>query len=190
MADGSVSFAALSERFLQFGPSAVDVGLYGAEGEVEDLGDFLVGSVLDMSQENAGAILRSQAPDRLFDGRPELAGLNFLQRVFSAILDLKRGRVDSLPGGRVRSTLDRAGVQAPAPQVIDGGVVGDLENPRGKLEFGAVTLDGVQRFDECFLGEIFGQLAVPHHPVNEREDGALVPAHQLAVGELLAVAYR
>jgi hypothetical protein len=47
----------------------VDVGLDGAERQVEDVGDLLIGPALDMAQQDAGAVLR---PERA-DGRLDLA---------------------------------------------------------------------------------------------------------------------
>ena len=71
--------------------------------------------------------------------------------------------------------------------MIDGRVVGDLEDPGRELELGAVTSHGVQHFDEGFLGKVFGQLPVAHHAVDEGEDRPLVATDELAVASLVAL---
>ncbi|HEY9448505.1 MAG TPA: hypothetical protein VIQ60_02090, partial [Gemmatimonadaceae bacterium] len=54
-------------------PGAVDVGFDGSKREVEGGGDLLVRSVLYMTKQDAGPVLRSQLRDRLLDGSPHAA---------------------------------------------------------------------------------------------------------------------
>jgi hypothetical protein len=63
----------------------------------------------------------------------------------------------------------------PAAEVIDGDVVGDLEQPAGEFELRSIPIDVVEDLYECFLGQVLGGLAIPHHPIDEREYRALVP---------------
>ena len=64
-------------------------------------------------------------------------------------------------------------------ELIDGQVVGDLEQPTRQLELGGVAVDVVERFDERVLRELLRGLAIAHHAVHEREHGPLVAADQL-----------
>ena len=58
----------------------MDVGLYGAEGQVEGGRDFLVGLVLDMPEQDAGPILGTQARDGALDLGAQLPRFDFLER--------------------------------------------------------------------------------------------------------------
>jgi len=73
-------------------------------------------------------------------------------------------------------------IHLPPAQVIDGDVVGDLEQPAGEFELGPVAIDVVEDLDERFLREIFGGLGVAHHAIYERENGSLISLDKLAVG--------
>src|SRR2546430_9113172 len=64
--------------------------------------------------------------------------------------------------------------------MIDRGVVRDLEDPRRELELGIVRADGVQDLNERLLRQVLGEGAVAHHAIQQRENGPLVAAHQLA----------
>src|SRR5437660_11398086 len=64
--------------------------------------------------------------------------------------------------------------------MIDRGIVRDLENPGGELEFRPVGFDAVQDFDERFLREILGERAIAHHPIQQRKHGTLVATDELA----------
>src|SRR5205809_1101292 len=64
--------------------------------------------------------------------------------------------------------------------MIDRGVVRDLEDPRRELELGIVRADGIQDLDERLLRQVLGEGAVAHHAIQQRENGPLVAAHQLA----------
>jgi len=66
--------------------------------------------------------------------------------------------------------------------VIDGDVVGDLEQPAREFELGPVAIDVVEDLDERFLREVFRRLVVAHHTVYERENGSLIALDQLAIG--------
>src|SRR5437762_9765949 len=66
------------------------------------------------------------------------------------------------------------------PEMIDRDVVRDLEQPARELELGPIAVDVVEDLDERVLGQVLGELPVTHHPEDEREDRAFVPANQLA----------
>src|SRR5947209_15312443 len=71
--------------------------------------------------------------------------------------------------------------------MIDRRVVRDLEDPRRELELGIVRADGVQDLDERLLSQVLGEGAVTHHAIQQREDGPLVAAHELAECGFLAL---
>ena len=84
----------------------------------------------------------------------------------------------------MRRAVERKRVEFAPAQVIDRRVVGDLEDPGGELELGAIGLDRVERLDERLLRQVLRQLAVPHHAEEQREDRPLVAADQLTVRRL------
>src|SRR6266851_2527675 len=81
---------------------------------------------------------------------------------------------------RMRRAVKRKGLELALAQMIDGGVVRDLEDPGRELELGVVRADAVQDLDERLLGQVLGEGAVAHHAIQQRENGPLVAAHQLA----------
>ena len=93
---------------------------------------------------------------------------------------LERRRLDRVRGRRVRRAVHADRVELPPPQMIDGDVVGDLEQPARELELRPVPVDVVQDLDEGVLREILGELAIADHAIDQREDRALIPADQLA----------
>ena len=68
--------------------------------------------------------------------------------------------------------------------MVDGDVVGDLEQPAREFELGPVAIDVVEDLHEGVLREVFGGLVVAHHPIDEREHRALVASDQLAIRRL------
>ena len=71
--------------------------------------------------------------------------------------------------------------------MIDRDVVRDLEEPARELEFGPIAVDVVQDLDERVLRQVFGQFAIAHHAIDEREDRPLVAANQLAIRRLASL---
>src|SRR5438270_209397 len=72
------------------------------------------------------------------------------------------------------------GVELTASQVIDGDVVRDLEQPTRELELGSIAIDVIEDLDERVLCQILGELAIPHHAIDEREHGPLITPDQLS----------
>ena len=72
-----------------------------------------------------------------------------------------------------------------AAQVIESGVVGDLENPRCKAQAHIEGLQAAEDLHEGFLRQVFRRGGVLHHANDQVEDGALVAADDLAGGELM-----
>src|SRR5262249_25154746 len=64
--------------------------------------------------------------------------------------------------------------------MIDGHVVGDLEQPARKLELGPIPIDVVEDLDERVLREVLGELAIAHHAIDQRDSVPLVPSDHLA----------
>src|SRR6478672_3011048 len=82
---GFRSFASVLQRTAQLVPGAVDVRLDGPEWQVEGGGDLLVGASLDVTEHDAGSVLRAQAGDGPFDGGPQLLRLDLLERVLGDV---------------------------------------------------------------------------------------------------------
>src|SRR6478672_4082359 len=95
-------------------PGAVDVGLHRAEREFHDLRDLVVGIVLDVAQNDAGAVLGPEPGDRFFDRSPELARLQLLERRFAPTRNSYRCRPRAFRRHRVGRALDADGIDLPA----------------------------------------------------------------------------
>ena len=93
---------------------------------------------------------------------------------------------DLICGTRMRRAVDRDRVELALPEVIDRVVVRDLQDPVTELVAGLVRADRVERPDEGLLGQIFREGPVPDHPVDEREDRALVSDQKFAKRRLVA----
>ena len=88
---------------------AVDVGLHGAEREVQDVGDLLVGPALDVPQQDAGAVLGPELRDGGLDRAAQLAGLHLVERrTPAAVADLQRRGLDRLGRFGVRRAVEQS----------------------------------------------------------------------------------
>src|SRR5438309_92329 len=171
----------------QFVARPVDIRLHGAQRQVQDTGDLLVGMPFHVPQQDAGAVLGSQPPDGALDGAAQLARLDLLERVFAAAVELQGGRGHLVRRRGVGRPVDRQGVEVALAQVIDRRVVRDLEDPGGEPELRAVAGEAVQHLDERFLRQVLGEGAVAHHAIHERKHRSLVAAHQLAERRLVTL---
>src|SRR5687767_7359389 len=124
-------------------PRAVDIGLYGSQGKLHDLCNFLVRLVLDMPKHDAGPILRPQLGYGSLDRGAELSRLELFQGGFVAGNDRNRRGLGAFGRHRVGSSLDTYGIYPPAAQMIDREIVRDLEEPARELELGAVAVEVV-----------------------------------------------
>src|SRR4051794_9815326 len=107
----------------------MDVGLHRAEWQGQYFGGFLVGASLDMTQEDAGSILRSERSNRSLDGATELLGLHRIEGGFLPGTDLERRGLHGFRRLGMGGPIEREGIQLPAAQMIDGRVIADLEDP-------------------------------------------------------------
>ena len=51
-----------------------------------------------------------------------------------------------------------------------------------------MAIEGAERFDEGFLCQILGQLAVAHHPIDEVEHGRAVSPQHFAIRVFVTLA--
>src|SRR5689334_12652203 len=79
---GRLALANVLERPAKLVPSAVDVGLYSPQWEIEGRRDFLVRPPLHVAEHDTGAILRPQAGNGSLDRRAQLAGFQLVERRF------------------------------------------------------------------------------------------------------------
>ena len=155
-----VSFFEMGQRLTQLVAGAMDVGLYRAERQVQDFGDFLVGPPLDMAEKNAGAVLGPQGAYRRFNRPAQLLCLDSIERGLLPGADLESGGLHGLRRFSMRRAVERQSVQLPPTEVINGCVVPDLEYPGREFEFRAIGVDRIEGFDERLLGRIVVQLVV------------------------------
>src|SRR6476646_4379379 len=164
----------------------MDVRLHRAERQVEHLGNLLVGPSFDVAEENAGAVFGQETANSGFDGAAQLFGLDGIERSLLPRANLQSRGLHRFRGLGMRRAVQGEGVQFPAAQVIDGRVVGDLENPGREFELGTIGVDRVKCLDEGLLGQILRQLPVSNHAEKEGEHRPLVAADQFPVRSLLA----
>src|SRR5512142_979555 len=91
------SLAPLSHMFqrpAELVPSAVDVGLYGSQREVERRRDLLIGSALDVPQHDARSVLGPKTADRALDRRAQFARFELVEGGFLLAHDVERRRLD------------------------------------------------------------------------------------------------
>jgi hypothetical protein len=69
--------------------------------------------------------------------------------------------------------------------VIDGVVIGDLEQPGGEPVVGIVAVEVVEGFDEGLLRQVLSLLTVPDHPVDQGEDGPSEALEQFSIRRLI-----
>jgi hypothetical protein len=150
----------------ELGAAAVDTRLDRALGQLQPIGDFLVGQLLDIAHHH-------RRPQRLRQRRERLAQ----QR--DAILLLERGERAGLGGNRrqlvrIDGAINRLPLLPDAAVVIDAQVAGDADQPG--LEIGA-AVEGAERledFQEDVLGEVLGFLVLADEFVGDVEDLAAV----------------
>ncbi len=123
-------------------------------------------------------------PDGLLESRDRLAPPRSARRGHAGG---RRGQTALVDPARGQDVGGVGRVRPPAPDVVDGGVVGDPEHPGRRLPVGAPLVQGAERLDEGVLGEVFGELPVADEPVDEAEDAGPVASHQLAAGVLPAL---
>src|SRR3954469_8825580 len=122
--------------------------LHGAERRVGDRGDLLVAEALDVAQDERGAALRRQPAQLALEPRHPLLALETLGRqpghgALGVLLALAR--------------LDRLGPAA--VEVVDRGVVGDLQEPGPERGVGTEARQAVERAQERVLADVLGLLA-------------------------------
>ena len=137
-----------------------------------------------MAEQNAVSVFRPEVADSLFNRRPQLLRFKLLERGFPRGDDGESRCLFLVGGGGIRRSFDAYRLQVALSQVIDRDIIRDLEEPARELEVGAVPVDVVQDLYEGFLGQIFGELAIPDHAEDERKHRPLVPGQQLAIGRL------
>ena len=92
------------------------------------------------------------------------------------VIDQRLGH--GLPG---RLLVDRDGVGAAPPQIVDRRVVRDAQNPVGELVGRVEGPQGAERLDERVLGEFLGDAGLADHPGDDVEDRRGVAVHQRAI---------
>ena len=81
--------------------------------------------------------------------------------------------------GHVDAIVERRELDhPPAPQLVEGGVARDLQQPGGKARLGAPCGQGLPGLDEDVLGELHRLVAGVEHAQDEAEHAVLVTAHQ------------
>src|SRR5829696_5972773 len=181
------SFSRMLQRPAKLVPGAVDVGLDGAEGEIEGGGDLLVRPALDVSKQDARSVLGPEPGDGPLDRRSQLLGLHLLEGGLRRIGKLDGGGHHRIGGGGVRGAIHAHRIELAAAQMIDRDVVGDLEQPGRELELRAIAIEVREHLDEAVLGQVLRELPIAHHAEDQREHRALVPANQLTVRDVAAL---
>ena len=90
----------------------------------------------------------------------------------------------------VHELLTQAALAGRPAQGLQEFVVGDLHEPGRKVAAAAIARQPVPGADEGVLGQIVGQRRVAGYPREVAADPALVAAHELAEGRLVAAGRR
>src|SRR3954451_8182635 len=138
--------------------------LHRAERRLRDVGDLLVAESLDVAQDERDPGLGGQAAKLALEPRDPLAALEALGRQL-------RDRLLRI----VHDVLDRLG--APARDVVDRGVVGDLQQPRAERGVGAEPPEAMERPQERVLADVLGLLAA-RDPGGDPDDDVAMALHQ------------
>ena len=73
-----------------------------------------------------------------------------------------------------------------APHRVDGGVVGDAEQPARQPSRRVERGEAAKGLDERLLCEVLGERPIAGHAGDEADDRPLIPAHDLLEGRLRA----
>src|SRR5712691_4057978 len=119
----------------------MDIRLHRAQGQFQDAGDLLVTVALDVAQQDARAILGSEAGDGVLDGAAQLARFELLQGGFTPVAQLWRGGAHFVRRRGVRGAVERASLELASAPLIDRGAVRDLAEPRREPALRRVRAD-------------------------------------------------
>src|SRR5205085_3247585 len=82
--------------------------------------------------------------------------------------------------------VERGGRQPIDPQIVDGDVTQDLEEPAGEFAFGVVGLEPLVDAQKALLRQVFGERAIAREAMDEVDRGGGVPRYQFAIRRLRA----
>ena len=148
--------------------SAEEEDLRVAQGDFHHARDLLIAELVEIEQDDAGAVLLRQPGDGPVDDLPLLK---------------EDGGVDGVRGGiAVRHEVlgvdgvdvDRRPFLHP-PELVDAEVLRDGEEPGGELLLRPERLDEPERAQERLLRQVLAKRRVLEEVVDEGEDRALIP---------------
>ena len=158
MCVASASFV-IREFFAELGAAAVEAGLDGAAGDLQDVGDLLVGQALDLAEEEGFAEVGGEGADdleeveTLVDGGGRRGGAELLIEEAAGVL----------AGGVVgRGAVEGEGAAGVAFLVPELGGAADEDAGEPGLDRGAAVegFEPAEGGGEGFLAEVFGVEAV------------------------------
>ena len=169
------------EAFAQVGSCSEEQALHGGDGGFENLGDFLVGHVLETPENDRHALGFREGGDRAADGFLQFAVRDFLGRGAGGGI----GVADRRPVGVARIERDEAGALA-AAHFVEDEIPGDREQPGGEFRGGAVARGALPDPDEDLLGDVLGVGGPTQHFGDGADDAELVALDEGFEGALVA----
>src|SRR6185295_14261235 len=154
----------------------MDVGLDRAERLAGHLGDLLVRQALAEAQEQHLPVVGTQGAQPAVESPGEVVAV-----------DARLGRLGALVGEHRReaplvlaAAFERYRVERRPAQVVEGRVVGDLEQPAREAAGRVEGVEPAKGLQEDLLSDVLGRRGIAHHAHDQAEDRALV-AHDEVV---------
>jgi len=157
------------EAFAQVGSRAEEQAFDRGDGGFEDLGDFLVGHVLETPEHDGHALGFREGSDCAVDGILQFGVGDFLRRRAGGGI----GVTDRRPVGVARIERHEAGALASAHFVEDE-VPGDREQPGGEFGGGVVAWRTLPDPDENLLGDVLSVGVASQHFGDGADNAELV----------------
>jgi hypothetical protein len=149
----------------------------GTDGQIQGIGDLIVGAFFLMIEDENGALDLAEALEVLFDGLLELMLLDLLFGIAAGV------REAVLPAGGVVGEGDESEfVAAAAFPLVLSNVDGDAVEIGGEEGFAAKAGEGAVEAEEDLLGEVVDVFPAAGEPQKGAEDHRLVVAYHLLEG--------
>jgi hypothetical protein len=143
----------------------------------KDLADFIEREPLFVSQRNRHSLFGAQLVQSRFERLAERLSLDWVRRGWPRQISNPKALAGSLVWN-----VNRYVRRSCPPQGIQSGVVSDSKEPARQpsrcVERGKIP----ERFDKCFLRQVFGLGEITRHPRDEPDHRSLVTADNLLEG--------
>ncbi len=151
--------------------------LNGADRQARDFHNIFKRELLFISQCDQFRIIRPQLANGLVQHRSQF--MLFCNAIW-------RFRIASLLKTVLRHLLERRSSDTTSPHFINGGMMGNRQEPSRKLPFRRIGLQPKKSFHECVLRQLLRARRIANHPEYHGKDRPLITPNQLMKGTLRA----